>query len=63
VISRGGCKNSIPGMGIGRIDGPPTRTGVAAGIQPLFNSVSVMDASNDGWGGIVRFDNIDITRP
>jgi hypothetical protein len=46
------------------IDGEPTAcTGVAAGIQPPFNSVSVMDASNAGWGGTVRFDNIDISTP
>lgn len=45
------------------IDGAPTCTGVAAGIQPPFNSVSVMDASNDGWGGFVRFDNIGVTTP
>jgi hypothetical protein len=46
------------------IDGEPTAcTGVATGIQPPFNSVSVMDASNDGWGGIVRFDNIEVTTP
>jgi hypothetical protein len=38
-------------------------TGVSAGIQPPFNSVSVMDASNAGWGGTVRFDNINITTP
>ncbi len=38
-------------------------TGVAADIQPPFNSVSVMDASNTGWGGSVLFDNIDITAP
>lgn len=38
-------------------------TGVSADIQPPFNSVSVMDASNSGWGGTVRFDNIDITTP
>jgi hypothetical protein len=38
-------------------------TGVAADIQPPFNSVSVMDASNAGWGGIVRFDNIDVRTP
>lgn len=37
--------------------------GVTADIQPPFNSVSVMDASNSGWGGTVFFDNIDITAP
>lgn len=38
-------------------------TGVRADIQPPFNSVSVMDGSNTGWGGTVLFDNIDITTP
>jgi hypothetical protein len=42
------------------IDGVPTCTGVSAGLQPPFNSVKVMDASSDGWGGTVRFDNIEI---
>jgi hypothetical protein len=37
--------------------------GISAGIQPPFNSVSVMDASNAGWGGKVLFDNIDVTTP
>jgi hypothetical protein len=46
------------------INGAPTAcTGVAADIQPPFNSVSVMDASNAGWGGNVLFDNIDVTTP
>jgi hypothetical protein len=46
------------------INGTPTAcTGVAAGIQPPFTGVSVMDASNVGWGGSVGFDNIDVTTP
>lgn len=44
------------------IDGALTCTG-AADIQPPFNSVSVMDAANEGWGGNVRIDNIDVTTP
>jgi hypothetical protein len=44
-----------------QINGMSTCTDVRADIQPPFNSVSVMDASNIGWGGTVRFDNIDIT--
>jgi len=36
---------------------------LATGTQPPFNGVSVMDASNDGWGGLVGFDNIDVTAP
>jgi hypothetical protein len=38
-------------------------TDLSTGFQPPFNSVSVMDASNAGWGGTVRFDNIDVTTP
>jgi hypothetical protein len=38
-------------------------TKVAAGIQPPFNAVSVMDAANADWGGMVQFDNIDVTSP
>ena len=45
------------------IDGAPTCTGVSAGLQPPFNSVKVMDAGNEGWGGTVRFDNIEIATP
>ncbi len=46
------------------INGAPTScTGTATGLQPPFNSVSVMDASNTGWGGKVVFDNIDVTSP
>jgi hypothetical protein len=44
-------------------DVPTSCTGVASGIKPPFNRVSVMDASNDGWGGVVRFDNIEVTTP
>jgi hypothetical protein len=36
---------------------------VACGLSPPFNGVTVMDASNDGWGGPVAFDNIAITDP
>ena len=37
--------------------------GVIGEIQPPFSAVSVMDASNVGWGGAVYFDNIDISTP
>ena len=47
-----------------QINGAATScTAVRADIQPPFNGVSVMDASNTGWGGIVHFDNIDVTTP
>jgi hypothetical protein len=36
---------------------------VVANLSPPFNSVSIMDASNTGWGGDVRFDNILVTTP
>jgi hypothetical protein len=46
------------------IAGAPTScTAIATGLKPPFTSVSVMDASNIGWGGSVRFDNIDVTTP
>lgn len=38
-------------------------TGVAADIQPPFNSVNVMDASNLNWGGTVLFDNMNVETP
>jgi hypothetical protein len=47
-----------------RINGAATAcTGIATGIDVPFNGVSVMDASNDGWGGDVLFDNILVTTP
>jgi hypothetical protein len=36
---------------------------ITANLSPPFNAVSVMDASNAGWGGDVRFDNILVTTP
>jgi len=38
-------------------------TGLPTGLSPPFRSVNVMDASNQGWGGDVRFDNIAVTTP
>lgn len=38
-------------------------TGISADIQPPFNSISVMDASNLNWGGAVQFDNIGVETP
>ncbi|HEX6011251.1 MAG TPA: hypothetical protein VFY87_05470, partial [Geminicoccaceae bacterium] len=47
-----------------RINGAPTGcTGTTSRIGPPFNSVSVMDPSNEGWGGDVLFDNIVVTEP
>ena len=41
------------------IDGQPTAcTGIATGLGPPFDGVTVMDASNAGWGGRTQFDNI-----
>ncbi len=46
------------------INGAPTScTGITAGIQPPFNSVNVMDASNQNWGGTVLFDNMSVETP
>lgn len=36
-------------------------TGLETGLSPPFDSVSVMDASNEGFGGVVRFDNVGIS--
>jgi hypothetical protein len=33
-------------------------TGVASDVNAPFRGVAVMDASNSGWGGVVRFDDI-----
>jgi len=38
-------------------------TGISTGLSQPFTYIDVMDASNEGWGGDVRFDNIDITTP
>jgi len=36
-------------------------SGITTNLSPPFNSVSVMDASNEGWGGSVRFDNVMVS--
>jgi hypothetical protein len=47
-----------------RINGAPTAcTGIETGLSPPFNAVSVMDASNEGWGGSVLLDAIAVTTP
>ena len=47
-----------------RINGVATACkGVSANISPPFNAMNIMDASNAGYGGIVRFDNILVTTP
>jgi len=38
-------------------------TGLETGLGPPFNAVSLMDASNQGWGGDVRLDNVRVTTP
>jgi hypothetical protein len=38
-------------------------TGLQAYVTKPFNMVEIMDSSNDGWGGDVRFDNIVVARP
>lgn len=44
------------------INGMPTACiGAETGLSPPFTDVSVMDASNEGWAGDVRFDNIKVT--
>jgi hypothetical protein len=46
------------------IDGNRTAcTGLQTSVTPPFTSVQIMDASNSGWGGRVRFDNIQLARP
>jgi polyisoprenoid-binding protein YceI len=47
-----------------RINGAATScTHVSTGLSAPFTSVSVMDASNESWGGSVRFDDILVTSP
>jgi hypothetical protein len=47
-----------------RINGSATACrGVVTRLSPPFSQVSVMDASNAGWGGKVLFDNISVTTP
>ena len=46
------------------IDGARTAcTGLPTGLGPPFRSIDVMDASNEGWGGEVRFDNLAVATP
>jgi hypothetical protein len=47
-----------------RINGAGTAcTASVTGLSPPFSGVSIMDASNEGWGGRVRFDSITVTTP
>jgi hypothetical protein len=47
-----------------RINGEATAcTGIECGLSPPFNAVSVMDPSNEGWGGEVLFDDVLVTTP
>jgi hypothetical protein len=41
------------------INGTPTNF---TGLSTPFTGLNVMDASNDGWGGTVRFDDF-VTTP
>lgn len=46
------------------IDGAKTAcTGIETGLRVPWRSVAIMDASNAGWGGEVRLDNIAVTTP
>ncbi|TCO50823.1 hypothetical protein [Actinocrispum wychmicini] len=38
-------------------------TGITTGLSAPFNGLNVMDASNDGWGGKVQFDDFLVTTP
>jgi hypothetical protein len=47
-----------------RIDGKDTACmGVSTALSPPFNKVGVMDASNAGWGGRVRSDDVLVAAP
>lgn len=44
-----------------KIDGQPTAcTGIETGLGAPFDGIAVMDASNSGWGGQVRFDDFAV---
>lgn len=46
------------------IDGKKTAcAGLPTGLRAPWRSVAIMDASNAGWGGEVRLDNIAVTTP
>src|SRR5262249_24319784 len=46
------------------INGAPTScTGLTTGLSAPFTGLNVMDASNDGWGGVVQFDDFLVTTP
>ncbi len=38
-------------------------TGLSTGLSTPFTGLNVMDASNDGWGGSVLFDDFLVTTP
>ena len=38
-------------------------TGLTTGLSTPFTGLNVMDASNDGWGGSVQFDDFLVTTP
>ncbi|MFD0692128.1 hypothetical protein [Actinomadura fibrosa] len=46
------------------LNGAPTKcTGITTGLGAPFTGLNVMDASNDGFGGTVRFDDLLVTAP
>lgn len=46
------------------INGNPTAcTGLSTGLSPTFTYVSIKDINAVGYGGDIRFDNIDVTTP
>jgi hypothetical protein len=46
------------------IDGEKTAcAGLSTGLRAPWRSLAIMDASNSGWGGEVRLDNIAVTTP
>jgi hypothetical protein len=46
------------------INGAATRcTGLSTGLSSPFTGLNVMDASNEGWGGSVLFDDFVVTTP
>jgi hypothetical protein len=46
------------------VNGAPTKcTGIATGLSAPFTGLNVMDASNEGFGGSVLFDDFLVTTP
>jgi hypothetical protein len=46
------------------INGNPTACkGISTGLSPTFTYIAIMDIASAGYGGDIRFDNIDVTTP